>query len=375
MPSVLQIQKLCFHHLGRASMLLILTVCLVSTLSAAEPTAKPRLRIQPVVKKAQPASVVATPEVQVTGATAPAALKPVVRSAALTLFQDVEPPIPEPMPAVEPPAAPAPAPVVEAAEPMAEPPVTPMAEPMPEPMPEPMATPMEEPMTPPMAQPPVAPMAQPMTEPMVPPMAEPMTEPISPSDATPPQPQPLPSIANDRGRLTGKPDSFFESLTPEDREILYDGKLANQFGIGRTFDYQVDGKEVAPPTNIAAKVFSQEPEENFPNGYHRDWYPMVAMWEAPAFYHRPLYFEEVNLERYGHTHQHLQPVYSAAHFFANTLALPYKMGAYHPCERIYTLGHYRPGDCNPHDIHTTPFTWKGVVYTGVVYSGIGAAFP
>ncbi|MFN3148374.1 hypothetical protein [Bremerella sp.] len=339
MPSVLQIQKLCFHNLGRASMLLILTLWMVSTLSAAEPTTKPRLRIQPVVKKAQPASAESTPEVQVTAATGPAALKPVVRAAALTLFQE-EPPLPEPMPTVEPPATPDSVPMVEAPMPMAETPV------------------------PPMAQPPAAPMTEPMTE-----------APLSPSDAVPSKPQPLPSIANDRGRLTGKPDSFFESLTPEDREILYDGKLANQFGIGRTFDYEVDGQEVAPPTNIAAKVFSQEPEENFPNGYHRDWYPMVAMWEAPAFYHRPLYFEEVNLERYGHTHQHLQPVYSAAHFFGNTLALPYKIGAYHPCERIYTLGHYRPGDCNPHDIHTTPFTWKGVVYTGAVYSGIGAAFP
>lgn len=326
MPSVLQIQKLCFHNLGRATMLLILTACMVSSLSAAGPATKPRLRIQPVAKKAQPASAQPTPEIQVTAATAPAALKPVVRAAALTLFQE-EPPTPDPMPVVDP----APAPMVEVAPPMAQPPI--------------------------------------------PPMPEPMKEAPSPSDASPPKPQPLPSIANDRGRLTGKPDSFFESLTPEDREILYDGKLANQFGIGRTFDYEVDGKEVAPPTNIAAKVFSQEPEENFPNGYHRDWYPMVAMWEAPAFYHRPLYFEEVNLERYGHTHKHLQPVYSAAHFFGNTLALPYKMGAYHPCERIYTLGHYRPGDCNPHDIHTTPFTWKGVVYTGVVYSGIGAAFP
>ncbi|MEW4563968.1 hypothetical protein AB1K70_15640 [Bremerella sp. JC770] len=316
MPSVLQIQKLCFHNLGRAFLLLAITICMVGTLSAAEPTVKPRLRIQPVVKNAQPASIeTTTPEIQVTGATAPTALKPVVRAAAMTLFDDIAPPVPEPMPAA---AAPAP----------------------PEPVP------------------------MPLTQ-----------APNSPSDSVSVQPQPLPSIADERGHLTGKPESFFKSLTPEDREILYDGKLANQFGIGRTFEYPTDENNVGLPENIAAKVFSQEPEENFPNGYHRDWYPMVAMWEAPAFYHRPLYFEEVNLERYGHTHKHLQPAYSAAHFFANTLALPYKMGAYPPCERIYTLGHHRPGDCNPHDIHTTPFTWKGVFYTGVVYSGVGAAFP
>ncbi len=334
MPSVLQIQKLCFHHLGRATALLMLTLCLVSTLSAAEPTTKPRLRIHPVTsqKTMQPSATI-----RQTGGTAPSTLKPVVKAAAMTLLQP-EPPAADPTPIVPP--------IVEPAAPTAP------------------TLQVDAPMPMPMVDPPVAPLAQPMSPPAV-----------SPSDSAPSAPQPLPSLANDRGRLTGKPDSFFESLTPEDRELLYDGKLPDQFGIGRTFDYEIDGKEVTPPTNIAAKVFSQEPVEDFPNGYHRDWYPMVAMWEAPALYHRPLYFEEVNLERYGHTHKHLQPVFSAAHFFGNTLALPYKMGAYPPCERIYTLGHYRPGDCNPHDIHTTPFTWKGVIYTGAVYSGVGAAFP
>ncbi len=183
------------------------------------------------------------------------------------------------------------------------------------------------------------------------------------------------SVLADRGKLSSKSDAFFKKLTPTDRELLYDGRLPDEFGIGRTFDYVVDGEKITPPENIAAKIFSQEPIEDYAYGYHHDWYPMVAAWEAPAFYHRPLYFEEVNLERYGHKHRHLQPVYSAAHFFANTLALPYKMGVNPPCERIYTLGHYRPGDCNPHDRHGLPFSWRGIIYTGAVYSGIGAAFP
>lgn len=198
----------------------------------------------------------------------------------------------------------------------------------------------------------------------------------SPSDLVPAMKSLNPTtVLDDRGKLSSQNDEFFKRLTPTDRILLYDGRLPDEFGIGRTFDYVIDGEKITPPENIAAKIFSQEPLEDYAYGYHHDWYPMIAAWEAPAFYHQPLYFEEVNLERYGNKHRHLQPVYSAAHFFANTLALPYKMGVNPPCERVYTLGHYRPGDCNPHDRHGLPFSWRGVIYTGAVYSGVGFAFP
>lgn len=196
----------------------------------------------------------------------------------------------------------------------------------------------------------------------------------SAQETLPPQ-APIPSVLEARGKLTSQSEAFYKKLTPTDRELLYDGRLPDEYGIGRTFDFVVDGEKIDPPENVAAKIFSQEPIEISDYGFHHDWAPMLAAWEAPAFYHRPLYFEEVNLERYGHKHRYLQPVYSAAHFFGNALALPYKMGVNPPCERIYTLGHYRPGDCNPHDRHGLPFSWRGVIYTGAFYSGIGAAFP
>ena len=84
------------------------------------------------------------------------------------------------------------------------------------------------------------------------------------------------------------------------------------------------------------------------------WYTMVETWEAPSFFHRPLYFEEVNLERYGHYVPRWQPAISAAHFAANLASLPYQMYVHPPCEPVYTLGHYRPGSCNPHQIHYLP---------------------
>ncbi|MCA9179352.1 MAG: hypothetical protein KDB14_33070 [Planctomycetales bacterium] len=71
------------------------------------------------------------------------------------------------------------------------------------------------------------------------------------------------------------------------------------------------------------------------------------MWVAPGTMHQPLYFEDVNLERAGHSWLWLQPAASAAHFFGRIPALPYLLVAHPPRECVYTLGHYRPGSCAP----------------------------
>ena len=69
---------------------------------------------------------------------------------------------------------------------------------------------------------------------------------------------------------------------------------------------------------------------------------------SPVFYHKPLYFEQPNLERYGQgTYRCLQPAASSIHFFGTIPLLPYKALTQHPCEKHYTLGNQRPGNCNP----------------------------
>ena len=81
-----------------------------------------------------------------------------------------------------------------------------------------------------------------------------------------------------------------------------------------------------------------------PASEYRPWVASSFYWEAPGSAHYPLYFEEINLERYGYNYGHLQPLVSAAHFFATIPLLPYEMTV-HPChEEIYSLGYYRPGD-------------------------------
>ncbi|NNE00070.1 MAG: hypothetical protein HKN47_22345, partial [Pirellulaceae bacterium] len=94
----------------------------------------------------------------------------------------------------------------------------------------------------------------------------------------------------------------------------------------------------------------------------RNWNKSVMTWKASLLCHKPLYFEEVNLERYGHTAGPvLQPVVSSAHFFANIAVLPYKMGIHPPSECQYALGYYRPGNCAPWIVPPVPLSPRGAL--------------
>ena len=71
----------------------------------------------------------------------------------------------------------------------------------------------------------------------------------------------------------------------------------------------------------------------------RSFTPSAIQWKASGLCHKPLYFEEVQLERYGHEiGPVLQPLVSTAHFFGNIAVLPYKMGIHPPTECQYALG-------------------------------------
>jgi hypothetical protein len=103
------------------------------------------------------------------------------------------------------------------------------------------------------------------------------------------------------------------------------------------------------------------------------WADTMFEWSATALCHRPLYFEQVNLERYGYTVcPLLQPAISGAHFFLTIPTLPYKMTAQCPSECVYTLGYYRAGSPAPRRWHhvnwdPTAATVEGLVVTGLVF--------
>ena len=92
----------------------------------------------------------------------------------------------------------------------------------------------------------------------------------------------------------------------------------------------------------------------------RPWPTKVYQWEAAATRHQPLYFEEINAERYGYSCNWVfQPFVSTAHFFGTIPALPYLKATNCPSECQYTLGHYRAGSCPPYQFHCWPVDCLG----------------
>jgi hypothetical protein len=110
----------------------------------------------------------------------------------------------------------------------------------------------------------------------------------------------------------------------------------------------------------------------------RGWAYTEYAWEATGLSHRPLYFEQVNLERYGYapTRSRIgQSILAGAHFFGSTLILPYQMGAEPINDAIYTLGHYRPGSRVPYQFIYPPLDWKGGALETVTILGLIFAIP
>ena len=108
----------------------------------------------------------------------------------------------------------------------------------------------------------------------------------------------------------------------------------------------------------------------------RSWTPMTMTWKASNLCHNPLYFEDVNLERYGHTHGPvLEPLVQTAHFFGNIAVLPYKMGVHCPTECQYSLGYYRPGNCAPWIIPPVPLSVKGAAAQVATVTGMFWLIP
>jgi hypothetical protein len=108
----------------------------------------------------------------------------------------------------------------------------------------------------------------------------------------------------------------------------------------------------------------------------RRWAATTFAWTAPGLCHRPLYFEDEQLERYGHSAGPLlQPLISPARFFLTFPVLPYAMGLYPPNEHIYTLGYYRPGDRAPYMIDAIPLSVRAGLFEAGAWTGAVFALP
>ena len=78
--------------------------------------------------------------------------------------------------------------------------------------------------------------------------------------------------------------------------------------------------------------------------------PDIADRSPVAFCHRPLYFEEIDLERCGQHRGVFQNLYSAKYFLLNTIVLPYRLCTQSPSEMVSTRGDCRTGHAFGDDI-------------------------
>ncbi len=98
-----------------------------------------------------------------------------------------------------------------------------------------------------------------------------------------------------------------------------------------------------------------------------DWSAIQYPWAASELRYRPLYFEDVMLERHGQTrHPLVQPLASGTRFILTFPVLPYAMTVNPPRPAHTTLGHFRPGSGTPLLLQRPPLqTDAGLMEAGV----------
>lgn len=121
------------------------------------------------------------------------------------------------------------------------------------------------------------------------------------------------------------------------------------------------------PEDLSRELFipqDQAPEE-LPVIYY-------FAWVAPEVWYKSLYFDDVQLERYGQTRcPPLQPVLSGAHFFGTLAFMPYKMGLSGPFEMTTNYGYYRPGSPTPCVGRRVPWEWDAaLLQAGFIVGGV-----
>ena len=108
----------------------------------------------------------------------------------------------------------------------------------------------------------------------------------------------------------------------------------------------------------------------------RNWAETTFTWKAAGLCHKPLYFEQPQLERYGHYWGPIvQPILSAGHFFVSIPLLPYNMGLNPPNECMYSLGYYRPGSCSPYMLDPFPLSVRAGLMEAGAITGLTFILP
>jgi hypothetical protein len=121
------------------------------------------------------------------------------------------------------------------------------------------------------------------------------------------------------------------------------------------------------PGNAAALLVREQDTIRYVSGPPQPSVNYAGLLSLGDFCHRPLYFEQVNVERYGTHRPILQPAFSAIQFFAGIPTLPYKMTIQHPNICYYYDHPFEAGRPAPWERQLPPLNGKaGLVQAGVV---------
>ena len=114
--------------------------------------------------------------------------------------------------------------------------------------------------------------------------------------------------------------------------------------------------------------FSRQPPEVVRDERAAD---VLVTWETPALSHRPLYYEDVDVERYGHSIcPVVQPIICGARFLKDTAFLPYEAGVTPPYRAIYAIGMARAGSPTPPVRDRLPLSLRGIAAQGAATTGL-----
>jgi len=184
-------------------------------------------------------------------------------------------------------------------------------------------------------------------------------DPRSPSGGAPASVAPISPPLPSPGQLAVGGGGFLEERCPELSELKKIGAITNNV--------------TAAPGELPRECFF---DNRVLSPSNREWMMTTFMWKASGLCHKPLYFEQVALERYGHSTGPLtQPIVDGAHFFLTVPILPYKMGIEAPWECKYALGYYRPGSCAPYIIPPLPLSARGAALEAGFVSALIYTLP
>jgi hypothetical protein len=157
-------------------------------------------------------------------------------------------------------------------------------------------------------------------------------------------------------------------LEPPGPERLY--RLESEAALNERM--RQEGKTRIPADKITFPEYAPVSRETYPG---RHWPPQTELAEPNYVCHRRLLFEDLNTERYGWDFGIVQPVISAAKFYADVVTLPYHLGTA-PC-RCYecSAGLCLPGDPVPYLCYPPELSLTGAIAEGGAIAGVLAIFP